>query len=1119
MRWTSDPFDRHRRFSLFALVFAIAPAMVSPAADNHEALDLFETKIRPILVERCQGCHGSKKQWAALRLDSLEALLEGGDSGPAVTPGEPEKSELLYRISEEDDSIRMPPPEAGAPLSREEVAAFRRWIEQGATWPASAQPREKSSPLEHWAFKPITRPVLPKINANAQTPVDRFIFEKLSSEGLAPAEPADRRTLIRRVTYDLTGLPPTPAEVESFLADRSPDAYRNLVERLLSSPQYGEHWGRHWLDVARYSDTKGYVYGREERVFVHSWSYRDWVVRAFNADMPYDRFLRLQLAADQMPDAKPEDLAAMGYITVGRRFIGVTPDIIDDRIDVVGRGLMGLTVACARCHDHKYDPIPTADYYSLYGVFQSSCERLVPLPLAREADPAYLKELETRKQKLEETLAVRRAEAADRVRARLRDYLGAQLELEKYPELGFDQILAKEDLIPATVRRWQAYLSRTNDQHPIFGPWIAFTKLSDDDFETSSAEAHAELVKLPLHPMVREAFATPPASVHEVVSRYAELLSTIEKEWREAVHAAESSKRPAPPRLDDPAKEELRHILYGGTSPCVVPDEPIVNIESYFDSGTVNELWALQREVDRWLLQNLEAAPHALVLSDRDFVVEPQIFRRGNPANKGEVVPRQFLAVIAGDEREPFHEGSGRRELAEAIVAPSNPLTARVWVNRIWLHHFGAGLVTTPSDFGLRADPPSHPELLDWLASELIASGWSTKTIHRAIVLSSTYQQSSLPGSERAALALEKDPGNRLLWRQNSRRLSFEQFHDSLAFNAGELDSSLGGEPSDLFAPIAGKYRRALYGRIDRQFLPGVLRVFDFANPDLHSPQRLETSVPQQALFLLNHPYVAGRSKALNKRVEASGSDTDAAKVHRLYQLVYQRSPAPAELEAALEFLDAAARAPAEPTLAMTAAAWSYGYGRLDESNGKLSFEPLPYFDGAAWQGGPAWPDAKLGWAQLTATGGHAGNDLNHAVVRRWTASESMTLRVESEIVHDVAAGDGIRGWIVSNRHGILMSATIHNRSARLDVGPLQVQAGDTLDFVVDFNANLNSDQFQWSPVLRAELPVIAGSPEENMPTEWNAERDFAGPRTVLLAPFEQLCQLLLVSNESTFVD
>ena len=559
----------------------------------------------------------------------------------------------------------------------------------------------------------------------------------------------------------------------TFVKDPSPDAYERLVDRLLESPRYGEQWGRYWLDVARYSDTKGYVYEREERNFVHSSLYRDWVIRAFNADLPFDRFVLLQLAADQVAPDDPASLAAMGFLTLGRRFLGVTPDIIDDRIDVVGRGLLGLSIGCARCHDHKYDPIPTADYYSLYGVFQSSIEKQVPIPRQPDVPPPseeFVKALRERWEKLQETTALRRAEANARIRTRLKDYLLAQRDLDKYPELAFNQLTSKDDLIPGIVRRWQAFLGvaeKTGD--PVFAAWIAYNRLSDEDFLTQAAEVTQQLQtdREKLNSRIADAFVEPPESAAEVANRYVEVFDKVDQQWKSLCDAAKSNKLPPPTALPDASDEALRQVLYGDNSPCVIPDEPIVTTEPYWDLETVTELWKLQGEFDRWLLQSPGTIPYAVVLTDRQSPVEPQVFKRGNPANKADVVPRQFLGIIAGPNRKPFAHGSGRLEMAQAIVDPNNPLTARVWVNRVWQHHFGSGLVATPSDFGMRASPPTHPELLDWLASEFVAQGWSTKALHRILMLSATYRQCSrcaqrtrrgTRSSQSVALAYERAP-------------------------------------------------------------------------------------------------------------------------------------------------------------------------------------------------------------------------------------------------------------------------------------------------------------------------------------------------------------------------
>ncbi len=835
-------------------------------------MQFFETAVRPVLVEHCQKCHGPKKQEAGLRLDSRQAALKGGDNGPAIVPGKPDESLLVGAVRHTGD-VQMPP---DGKLNEAQIEALSQWVRLGAPWPTAPETTDdKIADIQrrHWAFQPIGNPVPPTVRDSGweRTPIDRFVLAKLETAGLAPSPPADRQTLIRRATFDLTGLPPTLEQVDAFVNDAAPDAYAKLVDRLLESPQYGEQWARHWLDIARYSDTKGYVYGREERFWVHAPAYRDWVVQAFNRDLPYDQFLLLQIAADQ---AAPDDRgagAAMGFLTVGRRFLGVTRDIIDDRIDVVTRGTMGLTVACARCHDHKYDPIPTADYYSLYGVFLNSTERLNPVaePTVRgEAYAAFEKELESRQLKLRETMLAKRNEAAERVRQRVADYLVAQTELSNYPEEGFDQILAATDLIPTFVRRWEAWLAleaRLDD--PVFLPWRRFAALNADDFAAGSAVVVRELAEagVAVNPRVQAALIPPPTSMREVAERYGKLLLEVDLQWKAVCDAARSAEVTEPTKLDSPELEALRQCLYGVDSPCRVPDEMIASTDFYFDQATLVALWKLQDEVDRWLIESPLAPAYALSLVDRELIRPARIFRRGNPANRGPEVPRHFVSVVAGPNPAPFTQGSGRLELARAIIDPANPLTARVWVNRVWQHHFGAGLVRTASDFGVRADPPSHPELLDWLATRLVANGWSTKSLHRLILLSNTYQQRSdgppdVADRDRAGQA---DPENRLLSRMNVRRLSFEEFRDSLLAVAGRLDLRVGGRASDLFAEDGTVHRRrTLYGLVDRQFLPATFRVFDFANPDLHIPVRSETTVPQQALFALNHPFVAQQARA-----------------------------------------------------------------------------------------------------------------------------------------------------------------------------------------------------------------------------------------------------------------
>jgi hypothetical protein len=853
---------------------------------------------------------------------------------------------------------------------------------------------------EHWAFQPL-KPV----NAAG---VDEFIQSKLREQGLKSAPRADARTLIRRATFDLTGLPPTPEETEVFARDTSPDAYPRLIERLLASPHYGEQWARHWLDVARYSDTKGYVYAREEKNWVHATPYRDWVVRSLNSDMPYDRFLLLQLAADQVAPPKSPDLAAMGFLTLGRRFLGVTHDIIDDRIDVVMRGTQALTAACARCHDHKFDPIPTRDYYSLSGIFQSSAETLVPC--AKGEDP-QLTELVKKNRDL---MTKRREEQMARTRARAADYQKALAELDKYPEQGFDQILDEKDLNPFIVHRWKAWV----ESHP----GIA---LNEETLEQTD-------------------------------------------------------------------------------SPAYVPDEHIANNEMYFPTGIITELWKAQGEVDRYLLKNSTAPQHATILVDRPQPSTPRVLLRGNPLTKGDAVPRQFLSAFG--RQQPFTKGSGRLELAQSIIDPHNPLTARVMVNRIWQHHFGRGLVSTPSDFGKQGATPTHPELLDWLAQRFIDSGWSIKTMHRLIMLSQTYQQSR-------QARVERDPDNKLLSHMNSHRLSFEEARDAWLTAAGKIDLRTGGRPEPLFA--ASNKRRTLYTFVDRENVPAVMRTFDFANPDLSIPQRSETSVPQQALFGMNHPFVVQQAKALVQKAAAARSDT--ARIQLIYRQLFQRSPTQGELASGLRFVDDdQSTQVAESDHSQS---WQYGYGEWDEGKGRVKdFKALPHFTGSAWQGAENWPNPALGWAQITATGGHPGNDRKHAVVRRWIAPASGTYDIHSMLIHEPEVGDGIRGFMSHSRLGKLRDTRLRAAKADLSLTAIHFQMGDTLDFIVDIADGLNSDQFLWSPKIVPSTHTT-GSGGDAPRESWDAEKDFfAQPKSQLNA-WEQLVQVLMLSNEFMFVD
>ena len=1089
---------------LLGVLVCFSPA--AWAADERE--EFFETHVRPVLADHCVSCHGPDDQSGGLRLDSQAAMLKGGKHGPVIA-ADSASSPLLLAVRRSGE-LKMPPED---PLSAPQIEALQKWLEHGAYWPPTLDVI-RTAPLpeamDHWAFQPVQEPAVPEVSGDwAKTPLDSFVLTKLQHAGLVPSPETDRRSLIRRVTYTLTGLPPTAAEVDQFMHDSDPQAYEKLIDRLLDSPQYGEHWARHWLDVARYSDTKGYVYAREERFWVHAWVYRDWVVQALNEDMPYDRFVLLQLAADQVEDRRQSDLAAIGFLTLGRRFLGVERDIIDDRIDVVCRGLMALTAGCARCHDHKYDPIPTTDYYSLYGVFDSCREELVRLGQPG-SNAEFDAELAKRETTLEEALVAARQEWSDRIRSRAGDYLFAQTEPQKYPPKGFDQIFEKGDMLPAFVHRWEEYLRHAAIRHdPVFIPWQAYFAIRGEDFAPQALEVTQQLGQRAeeINPLVLQLFSESPESIAQVALRYGELFGRIDAQWKE--HVAASGSESPPSGLPDASAEQLRQVLYGPDAPCEVPRESVVHIESHVDSGSCNNLWKLQGEVDRWIIRSVGNEPFTIILVDRPTPARPRVFKRGNPANKGDEVPRHFLSLLSSQT--PFEHGSGRRELANAIVDPANPLTARVIVNRVWANHFGTGLVPTTSDFGMRADDPSHPDLLDWLASQFVNGGWSIKDLHRTILRSATYRQSSLGPDDPNMLirAGQVDPDNRLLWRMNSHRLAFEELRDSLLSAGGSLDAITGGKPTDLFASPY-PHRRTLYGLVDRQFFASTLRVFDFANPDLHIPQRPETTVPQQALFFLNHPLVLQSAGELARAAQAE--PTTQAKVSFLYRAAYQREATPGQLRTAVGFLESA-EVPEAAVERPTAAQWSYGYGRYDEASHQVAdWKPLPHFTGTAWQGAEQWPNPALGWTQLTATGGHPGNDRNHACVRRWTAPSDLTIRIESHLMHEPEPGDGIRAFIVRSSGGLLDTASIHHQNHDFISEPIRVAAGDTLDFVVDINEVLNSDQFLWNIQVSSESA-------DGEATTWDSEADFTPNTTSQLSPLEQLAHVLLSSNEFLFVD
>jgi mono/diheme cytochrome c family protein len=754
---------------------ADGPRFVTDLSADH--VEFFERRVRPILFDHCRECHrvGARKLGGNLLLDSRAGLMQGGDTGPVITPGDPEASLLIHAVRHTDPQLTMPPREK---LSPEDIAVLEEWVRRGAPDPrtndtvAVRLARESidwDQAREWWSFRPVQDAPPPAVKAAGwpANDLDRFILARLEQAGLSPAPAADRRVLIRRVTFDLTGLPPTPEEVEAFLADASPDAFARVVDRLLASPHYGERWGRHWLDVARYADTAG---DNSDFPIPQMHRYRDWVIAAFNRDLPYDQFVREQLAGDLLPADTPaetrERLIATGYLANARRFGSRVEDYpqhltIEDTIDNLGRAFLGLTVSCARCHDHKFDPVTAADYYALYGIFHST----------------------------------------------------------RYPWPGIELDKKQRDLVPLVPPDQRAGAEALRKAH---------------DEEQRRLEQEVQRLK----DLVKD---TPDADKPAL---------------QEKIKAAEKASN------DHRGRPLPFELAYAVAEAARAEDVPLQ--------------------------------------------------KRGDPAQPGEVIPRRFLTVLGGAELPPGAAASGRRELAEWIVDPANPLTARVMVNRIWLHHFGRGLVPTPNDFGRQGRPPTHPELLDWLATRFRESGWSVKAMHRLMLLSSTYRQESRRGEP----ALERDPGNELLGAFPRRRLDAEAIRDTLLVLGGSLDPRPGGEhpfpkPSEWNFTQHNPYRavypsnhRSVYLMTQRIQRHPFLAIFDGADPAASTPTRLTSTTPLQALFFLNDELLHAQAQGLANRLVAAASD-DGARVSLAYRLALGREPDPVEAEAARQFVSA----------------------------------------------------------------------------------------------------------------------------------------------------------------------------------------------------------------------
>jgi len=892
-------------------------------ADEAADIAFFQTHVLPILKARCYACHSHEagKSKGGLVVDSKNGLLVGGDSGPAVVPGDPDESLLIEAVRRGDSASPMPPDNS---LATAEIKILEDWIRRGAP-----DPRKSAATIDpfaeimrkaqtHWSLQPVAKPTPPAVVDAAwrRNPIDAFVFAKQHEHALQPARDAAPRDLVRRLYFDLIGLPPTLEQVRNFEHDYAvgaDDAIAATIDELLASPHYGERWGRHWLDLARFAEVSGGAANRaRETRLLNAFTYRDYVIRALNDDKPYDQFVLEQLAADQLPLDDRRDLAALGFLPVGSQE-GLAHEVRAERIDTIGKVFMGLSIGCARCHDHKFDPVSTADFYALDGVFLSSEEVGVPRPkdpvgdlegcaiIAEPRDPELRAARELAVAKARQAVADYEEELwgpTERTWRALTPQVWEVLGMEtaEFGPLGEREYLRQHDLPPTLVaawRRWLADEQRLNRRstHPILEPWFLLTAAKSETFAATAGEILAPLAKtegVNRH-VLAALMAQPLKSKREAARAYGELFAAVDREWQ-----ADATRQALP----DADREAVRQVLYAAGMPAVRHGDKWRNEFGNLADTKRNQLLA---KVNDALFSHPGSPERAMLLRDRN----PQdafLLIRGEADQRGDRVPRGFLSVLAGESgRSPFPaDRSGRLELARAIVDPVNPLTARVLVNRVWARHFGRPLVDSIDDFGLQTPEPEHRALLDWLAATFVEEGWSLKKFHRRILLSRTYRQSAVDQyayTDHAA----KDPDNALLWRSNVRRLDFESLRDAILATCGTLDATVGGRSVDLVADPQAT-RRTVYAWINRPLQP-VLSTFDVPDNSVTAADRHESTSPGQALFLMNGGLVDHHATRLLESEDFRRRTSIDERIDWIFARLLQREPTDGERARLTQFL------------------------------------------------------------------------------------------------------------------------------------------------------------------------------------------------------------------------
>jgi hypothetical protein len=909
------------RLSAAVALVVLTGGLRPPLAGAAEPVDaeFFEKKVRPVLLAHCVGCHGPEKQKGGLRLDSRAAVLKGGDTGPAVNVTDPAKSLLLQMIRYDGD-VKMPPK---GRLAGADAAVLTAWVSGGAPWPETGSAAQATAAKfdlaarakAHWSFQQITRPSVP----GAGQPIDAFLLAKLTAAGLTFAPPADKRVLLRRVYFDLIGLPPTPEQIDAFLKDPSPDAYEKVVEKLLASPHYGERWGRHWLDLVRYAETHGHEFDFE---IPDAWRYRDYVIRAFNADLPYDRFLTEHIAGDLLPDPRrnPADgtndsLAATGFWFFHEALHSPVDvrkdqaDRIDNMIDVFGKSVLGLTLACARCHDHKFDPIGTKDYYALFGVLASSRYQRAFVD-DETATAKVLDELKAARGELDRLLASggrQPPEVPANEAPANNDWRSRSIPFERFdgdwrsrwdatglafrPESGpgYPHSGRESGKLAGALR---------SPTFTIDGPYLA-ARLAGRDAKARLVLNGLQLIQAPIY-----------GGLAQPVNHGEDLRWVVFDLAMWKGHTAYLE------LLDDgPGYVAVTEVWFADRPPPNENGDRVAPVPAAELPPARRDNPEAKKHFER--VRELEAkipAPRRAVAMRDAAGRNERVFIRGNHKNLGAEAPRGFPEAFGAP---PFAgPGSGRLELARAVTDPKNPLVARVMVNRIWKHHFGEGIVRTPDDYGYQGQPPTHPELLDWLATEFVARGWSVKQMHRLMVTSTAYKQASRATPDQAARAVTADPLNKLLHRQNVRRLEAEAIRDAILLVSGRLDRTTGGpgvlpyltehqvgrgRPSP--GPLDGNGRRSVYLQVRRNFLNPMFAAFDYPTPFTTIGRRSVSNVPAQALAMLNNPFVLQQARRWATRVIAAPGVGPAERVRGMYEGAFGRPPTAAELEGATAFV------------------------------------------------------------------------------------------------------------------------------------------------------------------------------------------------------------------------